>query len=163
MWFLILSVVSFEVSEVSMVLIDLWNIIETNYLVFVDDTWEYNGASLRLCPESLRRCRRRRVDVIIGRLEGMVQGNGVLEVNGSLSRLRSPLRLGSRQAGLPFLSFLSRVSLSWPIPLPTRPSPHLFLFRFHAVTPEKLLFPVGFLLAEINTSLIPSCEYRDRE
>lgn len=83
----------------------------------VDDTWEYNGTSLRLCPASLRSCRRRRVDVIIRRLGGMVQGNGVLEVNGSLSRLRSPLRLGPRQAGLPFLSFLSRVSLS-PDPSP---------------------------------------------
>lgn len=95
-----------------------WN----KLFVIVDDTWEYNGASLRLCPGSLRRCRRKRVDVIIGRLEGMVRGNGVLEVNGSLSRLRSPLRLGPHQAGLPFLSFLSRVSLSWPILLrPGRP------------------------------------------
>lgn len=116
-----------------------------------DDTWEYNEASLRLCPESLWRCRRRRVDVIIGRLGGMMQGNGVLEVNGSLSRLRSPLRLGPRQAGLSFLSFLSRVSLSlslFPDPsyLDCAASLHLFLFRFHAVTPEKL--PFGFPLVD---------------
>jgi len=118
-------------SEVPTVLIDLWNIIETNYLVLSMTHGNITGPPFACVRRGLRRCRRRRVNVIIGRPGGMVQGNGILKVNGSLSQLRSPLRPSPRQAGLPFLSFLSRVSLSWPI-LPIELSVSLFLFRFYA-------------------------------
>lgn len=107
---------------------------------------------------------RRRVDVIIERLEGTARGNGVFEVNGSLSRLRSPLRPGPRQTGLPFLSFLSRVSVSlclfffvspsWSILFahPGGPCPPFFSFAFTQSHAERgLSFPARADQYSINS------------
>jgi len=129
-------------SEVPTVLIDLWNIIETNYLVLSMTHGNITGPPSVCIRRGLQRCRRRRVNVIIGRPGGMVQGNGILKVNGSLSQLRSPLRPSPRQAGLPFLSFLSRVSLS-PDPSSRSSCPSLsfsFVFTLEE-SPSLVAFP----------------------
>lgn len=162
-WFLILSFLPFVVRTpefrdgVNRLMKYHWN----KLFGIVDGTWEYNRAPL-LClyPESLRRCRRRRVDVIIERLGGMVQGNGILEVNGSLSRLRSPLRRGPRQAGLPFLSFLSRVSLS-PDPSSQLGRPRISFSFVFTQSRQKNFHPLSLSHSQINTSLMPSSVHRE--
>lgn len=132
-------------SGVSMALIDLRNAIETNYLVLSMTHGNIRGGgrgelpSLVFSSESLRRCRGRRVDVIIGRLGGMAQGNGVLEVNGSPPCLRSPLRPGPSPPhpsdGITFFVILvTCISLSRDPSSRDRTRP---LFHYHAVTPEK--------------------------
>lgn len=72
----------------------------------------------------------------------------------------SPATRPLRQAGLPFLSFLSRVSRSWPI-LPTGPSlPFLSLSFSRSHSGKNFHSPESFSHSQINTWLIPSSESR---
>lgn len=128
----------------------------------VDDTWEYDGASLRLYPESLWRCRRRRVDVIIGRLG---EDEGCKETGSwkSMALCRVSV-LPCGRAPIPdgitfFVILVTCISLSWPI-LPRLRRPRIsfsFVFtqsrrkNFHSI-----VFPLvdQYLMILLNIEIV---------
>lgn len=135
--------------EVPTVLIDLWNTIETNYLVLSMAHGNITGIFFRLYLESsemleaMGSCNHRMP-------RGMVQGNRVFEVNGSLSHLHSPLRPGLPSGGITFLSFLSRVSFSFRLGCP-----HIsFSFVFMQSQRKNFHSPGGRRFSPIRRSIL---------
>lgn len=113
MWFLILSEPLSRInSQESDMLIDLWNTSETNYLVLSATHGGIPGSPFGPEPTVASGGR---VDIIIGRPKGWYRETKVfrsqwLSVASSFSLATEP---PVRRDYIPFLSFLSRVSLSW--------------------------------------------------
>lgn len=129
MWFLILSVLPPVVRtlDASTVLIDLRN--WSKLFGIVDDTWEYNSLSACVWEPSEMSVEKGGCNHRTPRGDGARKRD--LESQWvSVASPFSPATVGPRQAGLPFLSFLSRVSLSWPILLRPRRPHSSFSFVF---------------------------------